>query len=80
MKAPWQKASKKPDQVWEVVRENDLDDFPSMPRPPGRIYGNLAIGKHRRNSTTPGFASLFVLLVARQGHPACLGNKIIPDF
>jgi hypothetical protein len=33
-----------------------------------------------RNSTGPGLLSLFVLLVARQGHPACLGNKIIPDF
>ena len=35
VKAPWQKASKKPDQVWKVLRENDLDDFPSMPGPPG---------------------------------------------
>ena len=35
VKAPWQKASKKLDQVWKVVRENVLDEFPSMPGPPG---------------------------------------------
>ena len=35
VKAQWQKASKKPDQVWKVVRENVLDEFPSMPGPPG---------------------------------------------